>query len=521
MHRWSSNVARASVVGAIALVACVGRTRPEYASNFAGIRLTEGSIVDRSTGEPYSGRLVARNDEINTIGCWVLDDTPLHQACHADAAGMIFDAKVEQGQLVGDASIRVDLDSDRYGPAVEELLGDLSGLAREVVPTVEVAQASFVQGRLEGTIQIFEPSVDPTASTLLAEATFVDNRIDGVVREYTPGTGKPMRELHFDGGVRSGPQRRFFADGSLAEEVPFVDGAPDGEAIAYYANRAQRRRETWKAGKRVGVTEAWYPDGTLRSREAFDGSSPRLQRWYSNGALAMEAIGDEVREIPPHGTVVEYYDTGQLETKAHFEHGVPNGAFERRYRDGGRWEQSHAVAGKPHGVHQKWWKNGQKALEAKYVDGKLEGPYVRWYANGKTWEKATYRNDKRVGEYRKWWKNGALAHEYRYVDGKLDGEYRTYYDSGAAWAVAEYRKGKPIGVHRRWFPDGLEGYVKHHENGRPHGAFKRWWADGSLRLDSTYVKGKLHGAYRNWLEDGSVYEAATYDNGTKIVEDGS
>ena len=510
-------VAAASLVVVVAVVACLFHMMRGYESNFGGLRLADAMIVDRSTGEPYSGRLVARDDEINEIGCWLLADTPLVEICRADAVGLILDAPVEAGRLHGDVSIRADLSSKRFGPAAEELFGDLSGLAQTAVATVEVARATFVEGGLEGKAEVFEPSVDPTASTLRADATFVDNRLEGIVREYAPETGKPTRELSFEAGVRSGPQRRFFADGSLAEVTHYADGKPDGEATAYYADGTRRRHEAWKAGQRVGISEAWYPDGTLRRREAFDGSSPRVRQWYSNGALAMEVHGEEVRELPPDGLVVEYYDTGQVGSKRRYEGGVQHGTFEVFYGDGSRWERGAFVSGKPDGDHDKWWKNGRPALKARYVDGQLEGDYERWYANGETWEKATYRLGKRVGEYRKWWKNGALAHEYRYVEGKLDGEFRTYYDNGAKWAVAEYRNGKPIGEHRRWFPDGRLGYVKHHENGRPDGSYKRWWADGTLRLDATYVEGKLDGEYRNWLEDGSVYELATYEAGKKVT----
>ena len=50
----------------------------DYESNFHEMRLAESAmILDRSTDEPYSGRLVARDAEISEVGCWVLADTPL------------------------------------------------------------------------------------------------------------------------------------------------------------------------------------------------------------------------------------------------------------------------------------------------------------------------------------------------------------------------------------------------------------------------------------------------------------
>ena len=75
----------------------------------------------------------------------------------------------------------------------------------------------------------------------------------------------------------------------------------------------------------VGVSEAWFPDGTPQRRRTADGSTPRLQEWYSNGALALEVDDTETREFPPHGVIVEYYPTGRMRSRVAYEHGVKHG----------------------------------------------------------------------------------------------------------------------------------------------------------------------------------------------------
>lgn len=502
----------------IGVAACLAHIRPSYESSFGRLRLTpEGTLVERRSGAPYSGRLVARGEEVSAVGCAVVTGTPLARLCDANTGGLILEATVQDGRLHGPAALHADVSSDRLAPLLEEHLGDLSGLARIAVPTVEVATATFVHGELHGRVQVLQPRPDGMPRSVLADATFAHNLLEGTARELVPGTTRVQRELGFIGGVLSGAERSYFEDGALAEVRTHERGVLHGERIAYYADGRLREKETFARGEHVGVSEAWFPDGTPKSRRTWDGSEPRLQEWYSNGALAREVDGEQVREFPADGLIVDYYATGRVRSRIRYENGVEHGDFEVFYRDGSRWERGTHLAGALEGTHEKWWKSGRLALREQHVEGRLDGPYVRDYADGTRWERATYEAGDRVGPYRKWWRNGALAHEYTYVDGKLDGTYRTYYDTGAPWAVAEYSTGKPLGVHKRWFPDGRLGYIKHHAGGRPEGEYKRWYADGTVRLDATHRGGKLHGEFRNWLEDGSVYELATYADGKKLT----
>lgn len=327
-RRLYSILLSATALAVAAVAACLVHTRPAFESNFGSLRLAESAmILDRSTGEPYSGRLVARDDERG--GC---------------------------------------TETRRSGPTL-----------------------------LRG-------SSVPRWRSCWATCRSWPRR---------PCPPRRSRELSFEAGVRSGPQRRFFADGSLAEEIHYADGKPDGDATAYYADGTRRRHETWKAGERVGVSEAWYPDGTLQRREAFDGSSPRLQQWYSNGALAMEADGDELRELPPDGLVVEYYDTGQVRSKRHYEHGV-------EHDNGAKWAIAEYRNGKPIGEHRRWFPDGRLGYVKHHQNGRPHGPYKRW------------------------WADGTLRLDATYVQGKLHGEFRNWLEDGSVYELARYEAGKKV-----------------------------------------------------------------------------
>lgn len=504
----------------MAPTACLLHTSPQpLQSNVAQVRVSEDDrLIAVEGGGPYTGTLVARGAEITPLARLVFRGTPAEDAItELDTSGLILVLPIQGGLPSGRAVLHADLQAPKLSDALERI--DAIGLARVVTSTIEVGEATFANGRLEGTAILRGPGADaPLPLATLAEASFHRSVLSGSVREFFPGGGQLKRELGFEGGVRSGEQREFYASGSLERESTFVDGVLHGNLTEYYADGSKRAESSFERGTAVGQARAWFPTGQLQREVSFEANGgPIVKTWFSNGAPESSVDGQGAKVLyPADGTVVTFYRSGAVRTKAQYAAGVQHGPFEVLYSSGKRWESGRFENGHRAGVHKKWWKNGRLALESSYSEGELEGMYKRWYASGTLWEQATYEAGKREGRYQKWWKNGAVAHDYRYVAGKLEGDVLTYYDTGAQWAVGRYAAGKPQGTLKRWFPDGRLGYIKHHRQGRAVGAHKRWYADGKLRLDATYVNGKLDGEFKNWREDGSVYEFATYQLGKKI-----
>ncbi|MCG8421119.1 MAG: hypothetical protein MJE77_24630 [Proteobacteria bacterium] len=517
-------VKRLCLVAAIVAVpvACYHHARDNsFESNFSAVRVAEGGLVAAATGQPYSGPLIARDEEITAVAQIVFRGTPLEGAANFDTSGLILVVPVENGALSGRAALHVDLRSPKLSAELTRRRDRFSlAIAGELAATIKLAEATFEAGKLDGTAIILAPaSQSSTRLSKIAEAEFRNNLLHGTAREYFRGTEQRRRELTFKRGVRSGPQRQYYASGALERESIYLDGRAHGKTIEYYENGAKRAEAIFERGRAVGRRERWFPTGQRHLEIVTDQTGGRAREWYSNGKLKSSISPDEHIEHPPEGLIVEYHRNGAVRSRTHYVGGVKHGPFEVFYSDGNKWETGNFSRGRRHGPHKKWWKNGRLALDSTWADGALDSRFERWYASGQQWEKATYRAGKRVGHYQKWWKNGAPAHDYHYhyKNGKLDGDYRTFYDNGAKWALGKYSAGKPQGVLRRWFPDGRLGYLKHHKNGRADGPYKRWYSDGKLRLDATYVNGRLDGEFKNWLEDGSVYEFATFRRGKKIT----
>jgi antitoxin component YwqK of YwqJK toxin-antitoxin module len=489
----------------IATVISCAASPSSLRSNFASVRLGEGRIL-ATNGEPYTGTLVARDQEIIAIARGVVDAPMLERVDRIDPTGLILVLPVEGGLPSGVASIHVDLHAGKLNPEVARRGTETVLLARALGPTIKVAEATFRAGKLDGPATLYEPRA--TGPSKVAEAELRDNRLHGTARELFPGTTRVKRELHFAHGVQSGAERAFYETGKLEREAMYVAGKRHGELRAFYANGARRALSRFANGVPIGAHETWYPSGTRKSRIVFDAGEVKSEsQWYSNGG-SMDA--------PPNGLVEEFHANGAVHTRTHYVAGAKHGAFAAFYADGKRWKAGAFDHDKQHGPYETWWKNGKRALVSTYVAGQLDGDYRRWYASGQEWERAQYALGKRIGPYRKWWKNGKPAHVYAYKEGRLDGEYLMFYDDGAKWAVGRYERGKAQGTIQRWFRDGRLGYVMHHERGRPHGEYKRWYADGKPRLEATYVDGNLHGELKNWLADGTVFELATYERGLKV-----
>jgi hypothetical protein len=78
--------------------------------------------------------------------------------------------------------------------------------------------------------------------------------------------------------------------GRIAERVEFVEGRKHGLTERWYGDGTQAFRATYRDGRRDGTVQSWWPDGTLRSQAHFDdGVADGIQReWYRSGALFKE-----------------------------------------------------------------------------------------------------------------------------------------------------------------------------------------------------------------------------------------
>ncbi len=449
----------------------------------------DGSFRDASGG-PANGTYQVRGQAVvsSAMKLWAgpkLPPLPIKLKHVPDAVELT--VAVVNGQPHGPATIHLNLGRLPKKVLASELRGVLGALGAKIT----VAEATYVDGKLEGEAVMRQPTAK------------------GMVRRV---------DAQFKDDLLHGPMRTFYRDGTTVEVMEmYVRGVQSGERIEYYRNGSKRLREELNDGERVGLAQQWYPDGTLKSEDRYEDAELVSQRkWHANGQLAYSSSASEVIEHKPDGVIRSYYDSGELAAEKTFDDGAEVPPFKRYYRSGQVWEMVSGQVGATI-TRRKWWKNGELAYQATFVDGKQQGPFMRWYDDGTPWELSSYHNGKLSGQLFKWWKNGKLAHDYSYVDGQIDGPYKVWFDNGKPWKLGTYSKGKLTGKLQRWFTNGKLGFEQTYVNGKPHGPARKWYDNGQERLVATYNNGKLDGDFSNWLKDGSLYEKAVYDNGKKTV----
>lgn len=75
------------------------------------------------------------------------------------------------------------------------------------------------------------------------------------------------------------------------------------------------------------------------------------------------------------GTIIRYFDNGQLELSIKFKEGKLNG------------------------ISKSWHKNGQLEEEENYVDGKKDGVTKGYTEDGLLWYKETWKNDEKINQH--------------------------------------------------------------------------------------------------------------------------
>jgi antitoxin component YwqK of YwqJK toxin-antitoxin module len=486
------SVAIAAVVAVVVALGCGRRATDTFPSNFGRFRLVEHRVVDAKTGAAYTGTLIARDHEISAVASLVLAGTPLEPLGTRSPSGLILVASVRSGVLVGRASLRLDLQAQPLNRELDDSSW-AAAIARGLRGTFEVAEGTLKDGKLEGSVSVFEPLAgNPLRTTILAKAEFRDGALDGAALEYYPGTAQPKREISFARGARSGLTRTFYPGGQLESEVRFVDGVRHGAYRELYPDGATRAAGSYERDELTGTARWWFPTGGLQRETIYDATGPHVTEWYSNGQLASKRGPQGSTDFPATGLILEYHANGVIKSRAHYAQGLREGELEVFYDSGARWEVARYEHGELHGRQRKWWTNGRLALDTNWLGGALHGRYQRWYPSGKTWEVATYDRGAQVGAHRKWWSNGRLALESAWLGGALHGRYQRWYPSGKTWEAATY------------------------DHGARSGAYRKWWNNGQLAELSSYDRGQRDGPYRTYYETGAKWLIGEYREGRRL-----
>lgn len=259
---------------------------------------------------------------------------------------------------------------------------------------------------------------------------------DNVVRERRVPAGhegffetwwndQQVREIgHYQQGLRHGEVVLYHPSGMVESAGNYERGLPVGE-IRYYARTGElrliedvhdgvlhgrreefdelgqlRRRVVFRAGRRHGLEQILFANGSLASEGAWTDDLP-VGRWLHRDADG-RLLSAETYWVA-QGRLVGY-----LETTHHPETGSVTTQSLKTLRDD-VW----------HGWRTRWHANGVQAGLEEYVNDLREGRDVSWDLQGRKVGEGRRMGDLRTGNWRFWDASGGLLEELRYVQGEL------------------------------------------------------------------------------------------------------
>lgn len=305
--------------------------------------------------------------------------------------------------------------------------------------------------------------------------------------------------------TKNGPQRTYYADGSLHVVKNLKSGIPHG------------------------IETTWDNKG-----------NKTLELSYSNG----KTEGGETR-----------WEDGQMVLRGTWKEGLRAGLWEEWHRNGkpkSRGEYAIDADGKSYrsGRWTTWADNGQKTSEGDYLVGARSGEWTEWYASGQIKQQGAYGTeklsdgseavDRRVGLWTEWHENGQPKSKGHWANGAEQGEWQEWYESGqkrfegvrvdgrsvsgTTWhpsgeiartfAEEKDAQGKIITKTKTYYPNNkLKMSFGTMSDGKSHGAFEAWSAQGVKQVAGSFVEGEKNGVWTYWDPKGNELGKESWENG--------
>ena len=139
--------------------------------------------------------------------------------------------------------------------------------------------------------------------------------ITGTVKSYHRN-GNLADEESYKNGKREGLTKHYYNNGKLEAEFDYKNDKREGLANIYHQNGTLKAKGNFKNGKPEGLAKVYYENGNLKSEENYkDGKREGLKKYYyENGDLKAEIIFKEGKPISGyeydiHGNKTNISDT--------------------------------------------------------------------------------------------------------------------------------------------------------------------------------------------------------------------
>ena len=295
----------------------------------------------------------------------------------------------------------------------------------------------------------------------------------------------------------------FFPNGNKYAELKVIDSFPN--RIIKYFNKEDKliRTVKFKSDSIVskvfenGHYKGYHSNLGLQQSEGFFEKNMYQGKWkfYHKDGVTIKQIVEYVNDTL-HGIREDYWENGNLKSKAT------------------------NIKGKQNGESFHYFETGELEETNYLKNGELHGPMKYYYKSGIVESDRNYWNDKRIDTCKSFFENGNIKRlQINNLDKstmKATGKEFVYYESGELKAVVDFVDYTANGNLIIYNKNGVVIERSNKKNNKHQGAFITYYDNGNKQLEGNANNGFYDGKLSYYDNKGKLIKTVNFDNGTAI-----
>jgi MORN repeat variant len=150
-----------------------------------------------------------------------------------------------------------------------------------------------------------------SVDTTWVESRFANGQLQSRVGTLPDSSGRAQN---------CGLAQEWYSDGTLKSQIPWKQGAMEGDAIYFHSNGRKAKATHYQDGKKLGFSASWYANGQKQWEAMFqnDQANGIWREWHPNGKRKIEALYDRGKL---NGHVSWWYPNGRLQQERDYQQG--------------------------------------------------------------------------------------------------------------------------------------------------------------------------------------------------------
>lgn len=251
-----------------------------------------------------------------------------------------------------------------------------------------------------------------------------------IKRKIDPKTGKLAFKGAYQNGEPTGVHRFYNEEGEVVEAKIYDQGILLFEGIVD------------EEGLKQGPWKHFYSDGSLKAEGAYrdDQKYGPWKYYYPDGKLEQE--GSYLRGLP-EGTWVWYHPNGQEWREEEYVMGAEDGPSVEYDEDGQVIAQGEYIDGQKEGPWR--FRLNDHREEGAYFEGLRQGQWRHYYLSAENEQlvfEGLFENGRPQGMHQYFWPNGQLKQRGQYKNGLEDGVWEYFNEDGSRILTIQYQEGE-------------------------------------------------------------------------------